>query len=57
MTVKQAINRIKKEIKETGYRENMCYPVFLKLRDSITDKPSPEQAKIEKEFWVQYYAL
>ena len=57
MTVKQAINRIKKEIKETGYRENMCYPVFLKLRDSITDKPYPEQAKIEKEFWAQYYAL
>ena len=57
MTVKQAINKIKKEIEKSGYRENMCYPVFYELQKSIEDKNYQEKTKIENEFWKEYYKL
>lgn len=57
MRVEQAIEKIKKEIKTKGYRENMCYPIFYELQKSIKDKPYSEQAEIEKRFWNLYFEL
>lgn len=57
MKVKTAINKIRKEIETKGYRENMCYPVFYQLQESIKDKHYTEQCEIEQNFWQEYYKL
>jgi len=57
MTAKQAIAKIKREIKKKGYRENMCYPAFHELQEKNKNLSLKDQWQIEANFWAEYHTL